>query len=47
MEEHIKDLETCLDIFILTMGVNILYFPQQNDYVQRAYEIQRMDVFTT
>ena len=47
MEEHIKDLETCLDIFILTMGVNILYFPQQNDYVQRAYEIHRMDMFTT
>ena len=47
MEEHIKDLETCLDISILTMGVIILHFLKQNDYVQRAYEINRMDMFTT
>ena len=47
MKKHIKDLETWLDTFILTMGVNILYFLKQNDYVQKADEVHRMDIFTT
>ena len=47
MEEHIKYLETCLNTYILTMDVNILYFLKQNDYAQKGDEVHRMDMFTT